>query len=113
MYVRETTEIVKIQGQAQNQGSLNALATTATMAQLRDEAGPKHPNLAIGLTMSKPGIDPGGMGIKVLASIAARGYRTRYVGTDRAYVAANPERVVCRLLCKKATESLDFSYLRT
>ena len=58
------------------------------MAQLRDEAGPKHPNLAIGLTMSKPGIDRGGMGIKVLASI---GYRTRYVGAVRAYSAANPE----------------------
>lgn len=66
-------------------------ATIATMAQLRDETGPTHPNLAIGLTMSKPGIDPGGMGIKVLASIAKRGYKTGYVGADRAYSTANPD----------------------
>ncbi len=46
-------------------------ATIATMAQIKGVDDPSHPNLAIGLTMSKPGIDPGGMGIKVLTSIAA------------------------------------------
>lgn len=66
-------------------------ATIATMAQLNSGSGPKHPNLAIGFTMSKPGIDPGAMGIKVLTSIAARGYRPGYVGADRAYSGANPQ----------------------
>ncbi len=66
-------------------------ATIATMAQIKGVDRPSHPNLAIGLTMSKPGIDPGAIGIKVLTSVAARGYKVGYVGADRAYSGANPE----------------------
>ena len=66
-------------------------ATIATTAQIPDESGPKHPNLALGFTMSRPGVDPGGNGIKVLTSIANRGYRRGLVGADRAYSTALPE----------------------
>ena len=66
-------------------------ATIATMAQLRDEGGPKHPNLAIGIGMSRPGHNPGGMGAEVLTQISQKGYKPGYLGVDRAYSGANPE----------------------
>ena len=73
-------------------------ATIATMAQIKGVDGPSHPNLAIELTMSKPGIDPVEMDIKVLTSaIAARGYKFGYLGADRAYSGANPSNFHLRL----------------
>jgi hypothetical protein len=66
-------------------------ATIATMAR-PPGTGPTCPNLAIGLAMARPGEDPGGTGARVLASAAARGHKTGWLGYDRAYTQALPER---------------------
>ena len=66
-------------------------ATIATTARLPG-APPAGPDLAIGLAITRPGEDPGGTGARVLASIAARGHKTGWLGYDRAYTQALPER---------------------
>jgi len=66
-------------------------ATIATTAR-PPGAPPACPNLAIGLAMTRPGEDPGGTGARVLASVAARGHKTGWLGYDRAYTQALPER---------------------
>jgi hypothetical protein len=66
-------------------------ATIATTAR-PPGAEPTHPNLAIGLAMTRPGEDPGGTGARVLASVAARGHKPGWLGYDRAYTAALPEK---------------------
>ena len=66
-------------------------ATIATMAR-PPGAPPATPNLAAGLALTRPGEDPGGTGARVLASVAARGHKTGWLGYDRAYTEALPER---------------------
>ena len=66
-------------------------ATIATMAR-PPGAPPAHPDLAIGLALTRPGEDPGGTGARVLASIAARGHKAGWLGYDRAYTQALPAR---------------------
>ena len=66
-------------------------ATIATMARPPGTA-PSCPNLATGLALARPGEDPGGTGARVLASVAARGHKTGWLGYDRAYTAALPHR---------------------
>jgi hypothetical protein len=66
-------------------------ATIATTAR-PPGAPPAHPNLAIGMAMTRPGEDPGGTGARVLASAAARGHKPGWLGYDRAYTAALPDR---------------------
>ena len=66
-------------------------ATIATTAR-PPGAPPACPNLAIGMAMARPGEDPGGTGARVLASAAARGHETGWLGYDRAYTAALPGR---------------------
>jgi hypothetical protein len=66
-------------------------ATIATTAR-PPGAPPATPNLAIGLAMTRPGEDPGGTGARVLASAAARGHKTGWLGYDRACTQALPER---------------------
>jgi hypothetical protein len=66
-------------------------ATIATMAR-PPGAPPAHPDLAVGLALARPGEDPGGTGARVLASVAARGHKPGWLGYDRAYTAALPER---------------------
>ena len=66
-------------------------ATIATTARLPGIA-PSCPDLAIGLALARPGEDPGGTGARVLASVAARGHKPGWLGYDRAYTAALPER---------------------
>jgi hypothetical protein len=66
-------------------------ATIATTAR-PPGAPPAHPNLAIGMAMTRPGEDPGGTGARVLASAATRGHKTGWLGYDRAYTAALPDR---------------------
>jgi hypothetical protein len=66
-------------------------ATIATTAR-PPGAPPATPNLAIGLAMARPGEDPGGTGARVLASIARRGHKTGWLGYDRAYTQALPDR---------------------
>jgi hypothetical protein len=66
-------------------------ATIATTAR-PPGALPATPNLAIGMAMARPGEDPGGTGARVLASAAARGHKSGWLGYDRAYTAALPGR---------------------
>ena len=66
-------------------------ATIATTARLPGALW-VSPDLAIGLALTRPGEDPGGTGARVLASIAARGHKTGWLGYDRAYTQALPER---------------------
>jgi len=66
-------------------------ATIATMAR-PPGAPPACPNLAAGLALARPGEDPGGTGARVLASVAARGHKTGWLGYDRAYTQALPGR---------------------
>ena len=66
-------------------------ATIATTAR-PPGAPPAHPDLAIGLALARPGEDPGGTGARVLASAAARGHKASWLGYDRAYTAALPDR---------------------
>ena len=69
-----------------------ALEATIAVTARPPGAPPAHPNLAIGLAMARPGEDPGGTGARVLASAAARGHKTGWLGYDRAYTAALPDR---------------------
>jgi hypothetical protein len=66
-------------------------ATIATIAR-PPGAPPAHPNLAIGMALTRPGQDPGGTGARVLASAAARGHKAGWLGYDRAYTQALPGR---------------------
>ena len=66
-------------------------ATIATTAR-PPGAPPACPNLATGLALARPGEDPGGTGARVLASVAARGHKTGWLGYDRAYTQALPGR---------------------
>ena len=69
-----------------------ALEATIAATARPPAAPPATPNLAIGLAMTRPGEDPGGTGARVLASAAARGHKTGWLGYDRAYTQALPER---------------------
>ena len=65
-------------------------ATIVTMARGPGET-PQHPNLALGLVLARPGEDPGGVGVRVLASLVARGYKPGFLGADRGYTQVAPE----------------------
>ena len=69
-----------------------ALEATIAVTARPPGAPPATPNLAIGLALARPGQDPGGTGARVLASVAARGHKTGWLGYDRAYTAALPGR---------------------
>jgi hypothetical protein len=69
-----------------------ALEATIAVTARPPGAPPATPNLATGLTLARPGEDPGGTGARVLASVAARGHKPGWLGYDRAYTAALPGR---------------------
>jgi hypothetical protein len=69
-----------------------ALEATIAVTARPPGAPPATPNLATGLALARPGEDPGGTGARVLASAAARGHKTGWLGYDRAYTAALPGR---------------------
>jgi len=69
-----------------------ALEATIAVTARPPGAPPATPNLAIGLAMTRPGEDPGGTGARVLASAAASGHKTGWLGYDRAYTQALPGR---------------------
>ncbi len=53
---------------------------------------PTHPNLAVGLALGRPGVDPGGTGVRVLSSVRARGFAPGRLGADRGYTQGLPTR---------------------
>jgi hypothetical protein len=69
-----------------------ALEATIAVTARPPGAPPATPNLATAMAMTRPGEDPGGTGARVLASAAARGHKAGWLGYDRAYTAALPER---------------------
>jgi hypothetical protein len=69
-----------------------ALEATIAATARPPGTGPACPNLAAGLALARPGEDPGGTGARVLASVAARGHKTGWLGYDRAYTQALPGR---------------------
>ena len=69
-----------------------ALEATIAATARPPGAPPGCPDLAIGMAMTRPGEDPGGTGARVLASAAARGHKTGWLGYDRACTQALPER---------------------
>jgi hypothetical protein len=69
-----------------------ALEATIAVTARPPGAPPATPNLATAMAMARPGEDPGGTGARVLASVAARGHKTGWLGYDRACTAALPGR---------------------
>jgi len=53
---------------------------------------PTYPNLALGVVLGRPGQDPGGTGARLLAAVRRRGWPAGFVGADRGYTQALPER---------------------
>jgi hypothetical protein len=71
-----------------------AWALESTLVTMAPSPGavPTYPNLVLGFALSRPGEDPGGTGARVLASVVERGQVPGFLGADRAYSAALPER---------------------
>ncbi|HTW06754.1 MAG TPA: hypothetical protein VME46_04545 [Acidimicrobiales bacterium] len=92
-YIRQADhrEATGPEGRALRKLSWALEATIATMG--RPPASvPAHPNLVLGLALGRPGEDPGGTGVRVLASVRARGWPAKYLGADRGYTQGTPER---------------------
>jgi hypothetical protein len=68
-------------------------ATEATIVTMGRPPGavPAHPNLVLGAVLTRPGEDPGGTAVRLLASVLARGYPAKFLGADRGYSQALPE----------------------
>jgi hypothetical protein len=66
-------------------------ATIVTMGRA-PEALPAHPNLILAACLTRPGEDPGGTAVRLLSSVRARGYPASFLGADRGYTQAHPER---------------------
>ena len=91
-YIREGDhrEATGPDGRALAKLSWAAEATIATMGRPPGSV-PSHPNLALGLALGRPGEDPGGTGVRVLASVRSRGWPAKYLGADRGYTQGRPE----------------------
>jgi hypothetical protein len=68
-------------------------ALEATLVQMGRPPGslPAHPNLVVGLRLRRPGEDPAGTAVGLLASLARRGYPARFLAVDRGYSQARAE----------------------
>jgi hypothetical protein len=53
---------------------------------------PTHPNLVLAISLGRPGEDPGGSAVRLLASVRERGYPPGRLGTDRGYTQVLPQR---------------------
>jgi len=69
-------------------------ALEATIAVMGRPPGsvPTYPNLVVGIVLGRPGEDPGGTGVRVLASVRQRCGQTGYLGADRGYTQCLPEK---------------------
>jgi len=70
-----------------------AWALEATIVVMGRPAGraPVYPNLVLGVSLAKPGVDPGGAGVALLASLRRRGYPAGRLAADRGYTQALAE----------------------
>jgi len=66
-------------------------ATIVTMGR-RALSVPAHPNLVLAVGVGRPGEDPGGSAVRLLASVRERGYPAGHLGADRGYTQVLPER---------------------
>jgi len=66
-------------------------ATIVTMGRPPGDV-PTYPNLALGAVLGRPGEDPGGTGARLLAQVRSRGWPAGFLGADRGYTQALPER---------------------
>jgi hypothetical protein len=68
-------------------------ALEATIVTMGRPAGtvPCFPNLALGLSLGRPGQDPGGAGARLLAQVRSRGWPAGFLGADRGYTQCRPE----------------------
>jgi hypothetical protein len=66
-------------------------ATIVTMGR-PPAAVPTHPNLVLAVCLGRPGEDPGGTAVRLLTSVRARGHPAGFLGADRGYSQARPER---------------------
>ncbi len=91
-YVREGDhrELEDHKGRKRSKVAWALEATIVTMARGPGET-PQHPNLALGLVLARPGENPGGVGVRVLGSLVARGYKPGFLGADRGYTQVAPE----------------------
>ena len=65
-------------------------ATIVTMGRAPGSV-PTHPNLTLGVLLTRPGEDPGASAVRVLNSVRARGYPASFLGADRGYTQVRPE----------------------
>ena len=65
-------------------------ATIVTMGR-PPGAVPTFPNLALALSLGKPGQDPAGTGARLLAEVRRRGWPAGFLGADRGYTQCRPE----------------------
>jgi hypothetical protein len=63
-------------------------ATVATTASGVPGTIGSFPNLVVGLALGRPGTDPGGTAVRVLAGVVSRGFVPGVLGVDRAYSTA-------------------------
>jgi ribosomal protein L32E len=66
-------------------------ATIVTMGR-RPMTVPAHPNLVLAVGLGRPGEDPGGSAVRLLASVRERGYPAGHLGADRGYTQVLAER---------------------
>lgn len=69
-------------------------ALEATLVQMGRPPGSlpaAHPNLVLALRLRRPGEDPAGTAVGLLASLGARGYRAGLLAVDRGYSQARAE----------------------
>ena len=66
-------------------------ATIVTMGR-RPMTVPAHPNLVLAVAVGRPGEDPGGSAVRLLASVRERGYPPGHLGADRGYTQVLAER---------------------
>jgi hypothetical protein len=66
-------------------------ATILTMGR-PPAAAPSFPNLVLGISLGRPGEDPGGSAVRLLSQVRARGFPARFLGADRGYTQGLEER---------------------
>jgi hypothetical protein len=67
-------------------------ATIVTTMGRPPGALPLYPNLVLAACLARPREDPGGTAVRLLTSVRGRSYPAEFLGADRGYSQARPER---------------------